>query len=138
MANAKKYDRFSILVIYALVLLFLIITGCSSKKGETNSEKSYPAKSDDNTPSADKEAQELKELKAPALPPSDANRAAEVNQVGINQADASQTVKEINEPCEVRISTDTLLNEFNGTSSSERKIELLGSLFDMAFDRDPA
>jgi HEAT repeat protein len=51
--------------------------------------------------------------------------------------DANQTVKEINKPPEVKIPIDTLLNEFNRTSSGERKIELLRSLFDMAFDRDP-
>ena len=123
MVKTKKHYGFPISVVYILVLLSIIciIIGCSSKKDETNAEKSPPAKTEDNTPSADKEAQEPKPPTLPILPLPDAN----------------QTVKKVNKPPEVRISTDTLLNEFNKTSSSERKIGLLRSLFDMAFDRDP-
>jgi len=136
MANAKKYYGFFILAIRDFVLLSIIciVTGCSSKKDETNAEKSSPAKTDYNTPSADKDAQEPE---PPTLPLPDAKQAADTNQADISQTETSQTVKEIDEPCEVRISTDTVLNEFNRTSNGERKVELLQSLSDMAFDRDP-
>lgn len=134
MANAGKYYGASILVIYALVLLSVTVTSCSSKKDETNSEESYPAKTDNTPPTADSEIQVI-EPPASLLP--DANRTVDVNQADINQAGTSQTAKEIEEPCEVRVSVDTVLDEFNRTSDSERKIELLRSLFDMAFDQDP-
>jgi len=139
MVNAKKYYGFFILAIRAFVLLSIIciVTGCSSKKDETNAEKPRPAKTDYNTPSADKEAQEPEPPILPTLPLPDANQTADTNQADISQTETSQTVKEIDEPCEVRISTDTVLNEFNRTSNSERKVELLQSLSDMASDQDP-
>jgi len=139
MVKTKKYYGFSVSTVYILFLLSIIciIIGCSSKKDETNAEKSYPAKTDYNTPSADKEAQEPEPPILPTLPLPVANQTADTNQADISQTETSQTVKKINEPCEVRISTDTLLNEFNRTSNGERKVELLQSLSDMAFDRDP-
>jgi HEAT repeat protein len=126
MVKTKKHCGFSISVVYILILLSVIciVIGCSSKKDETNAEKSPPTKTDDKTPSADKDAQEPKPPTLPILPI-------------LPLPDANQTVKEINKPPEVKIPIDTLLNEFNRTSSGERKIELLRSLFDMAFDRDP-
>jgi hypothetical protein len=139
MVKTKKYYGFSVSTVYILFLLSIIciIIGCSSKKDETNAEKSYPAKTDYNTPSADKKAQEPEPPILPTLPLPGANQTADTNQADISQTETSQTVKKINEPCEVRISTDTLLNEFNRTSNGERKVELLQSLSDMAFDRDP-
>jgi len=135
MVETKKYYGFSVSTVYILFVLSLIyiIIGCSSKKDETNAEKSSSAKTDYNTPSADKAAQEPELPTLPTLPLPDANQTTDTNP----QAETSQTVKEIAEPCEVRISTDTLLNEFNRTSNGERKVELLQSLSDMAFDRDP-
>ena len=139
MVNAKKYYGFFILAIRAFVLLSIIciVTGCSSKKDETNAEKPRPAKTDYNTPSADKEAQEPEPPTLPTLPLPGANQTADTNQADISQTETSQTIKKNDEPCEVRISTNTLLNEFNRTSNGERKVELLQSLSDMAFDRDP-
>jgi HEAT repeat protein len=139
MVKTKKRYGFSVSMVYILVFLsaiaICIVTGCSSKKDETNAEKYPPAKSNDNIPSADKEAQESKPPTLPTLPilPSpDAKQAADVK-----QADTIQTAEKINKPPEVKIPIDTLLNEFNKASGSERKIELLKSLPDRAFDRDP-
>ena len=137
MVKTKKHCGFLISVVYILVLLSIIciITGCSSKKDETNAEKSPPAKTEDNTPSTGKKDQEPKPS---SLPLPDAKQAADAREAAdVKRADTIRTVKRINKPRKVKIPIDTLLNEFNKTSSSERKIELLRSLFDMAFDRDP-
>ncbi len=125
MVKTKKHYGFLVSAVYILVFLsaICIVIGCSSKKGETDAEKSPPAKTDNNTPTADKEAQKPK---PPILPSAD-----------VKQANTIQTVEKINKPPEVKIPIDTLLNEFNKTSNSERKVELLESLSDRAFDHDP-
>jgi hypothetical protein len=119
-------------VAYGIVFsLCFVCIGCSSKKSETNAEKSQPAKTEANTPSADKEAQESKLPKLPNSP-----KPPTLPSPDVKQADAIQTVEKINEPCEVQIAVDAVLNEFNRTSSGERRIEILKSLPDMAVDRD--
>jgi len=134
MVKTKKHYGLSVSVFYILVFLSVIciVIGCSSKKGETDAEKSPPAESNDNIPSADKEAQEPKPPILPILPSPDDKQAADVK-----QADAIQTAEKINKPSEVKVPIDALRNEFNKASGSERKIELLKSLPDRAFDRDP-
>jgi len=131
MVKTKKHYGFPVSVVYILVLFstICIIIGCSSKKDETNSKKSPSAKTEVNTPSADKEHR-VPEL--PTLPSPEANQAANTPQI-IKEVD---TV-EIEEPCEVAVSTDTLLKELTRTSDSDKKVEILRSMFDRASDQDP-
>ncbi|MGA2172134.1 MAG: HEAT repeat domain-containing protein [Sedimentisphaerales bacterium] len=121
MVKAKKQYGFSVSAVYIL-LVFLsvicIIIGCSSKKDETNAEKSGTAKTRGNIPSVNRVAQEPK---SPIL----------------TLPDANQTVKKTDESHKARVPTDALQKEFNTTSSSERKIELFKFLPDKAFDHDP-
>jgi hypothetical protein len=121
MVKPKKQYGFSVSAVYIL-LVFLsvicIVIGCSSKKDETNTEKSGPAKTSANVSSAGKVSQLPK---SPILPLPDAN----------------QTVKKADESRNAQVSIKALQKEFNKTSSSERKIELFKYLPDKAFDRDP-
>jgi len=124
MVKAKKQYGFSVSAVYILLVslsIICIIIGCSSKKdkkAKPGAEKSHPAKTSANIPSADKVSQLPK---SPILPLPDAN----------------QTAKEIEEPCNAQIPIDTVWREFNVTSASERKIELFKFLPYKAFDRDP-
>lgn len=139
MVKTKKHYGFLASVIYISVILSIIciIIGCSSKKDKVPAEKSSSPKTEVNIPSADaaKKAQEP-ELPIPPLP--DTNQATDANQiVDVNQqTNTPQAAEKTNTPPEVKVSPAALLNEFNRTSSSERKIELLGSLSDMAINQD--
>ncbi len=130
MADAKGHYGSGIWAVYALIFItVLTAASCSSKKEEKKTEESYPAKTEGNSPA---ENNEIQAAEAPALVLPEANGAAE-----INQTEVSQTARESDEPCGVIISTDAFLKELNETSDSERKIELFGSLSDMASEQDP-
>ena len=55
MVKTKKHYGFPVSVVYILVLFstICIIIGCSSRKNETNSKKSRPAKTETNILQAD-------------------------------------------------------------------------------------
>jgi len=125
MVKAKKQYWFSVSTVYILLVslsVICIVIGCSSKKDKKDkpgAEKSHPAKTGANIPSADKSPQLPK---SPILPLPDAN----------------QTAKKTDTPREGGVPTNALRKEYNKASSSERKIEVLQFLPDGAFDRgDP-
>jgi HEAT repeat protein len=124
MVETKKQYGFSVSAVYILLVslsVICIVIGCSSKKDKkdkSGAEKSHPAKTGANIPSADKVPQLPK---SPILPLPDAN----------------QTAKKTEETRNIQIPIDTVWREFSVTSTSERKIELFKFLPDKAFDRDP-
>lgn len=131
MTNAKKYYRPCVLGILVLVLCVIITAGgCSTKKKKKSSEKSYPVKIDNNIPPA---ANEVSAPKPAVLPLPDINQTAQTSPAEANQI----IITEINEPCEASESIATFLKEFNKTKDSDKKVELLGSLFDRASEQDP-
>jgi hypothetical protein len=141
MVKTKKHYGIPVLTFYILILISVIcvistIIGCSSKKDEGNTEKSSSAKTEVNTPLA---AQEPKLPILPISPLPDANQIIDANQtVDVNQqTNIPQAAEKNNKPSEVKIVPAILLNEFNRTSSGEKKVELLGTLSDMAINQDP-